>query len=148
LKAWFRPGHEPRRSAAGHWIPAGAVVPGLRVASAEARLEVGRDARILGDVECAGPVVLTSGVHVLGGVRSGHSVVVGPGCTIDGPCVAAGAVVLQDRARVLEVKAGADVQLLGAPTVGDVEAAGDIIVAGSPSTGRLSPKGRLVTRAY
>ncbi len=146
MKAWFEAGLAPRRGAAGGFaVPAGAVLPKVRVADAGQHVLVGRGAR-LEALDAAGRVTLVREVRVAGEVRAGAELVVGAGCKL-GSIQAAGRVVVQ-ASRAGDIDAAGDVLLLGPCQVGNVRAGGDIVIVGEPKTGRLEPKGRVASRPW
>ena len=146
MKAWFEPHLAPRRATDGYWIPPAALLPEVRVADPARHVLAGPGATLAG-LDAAGRVTLTRGVRVRGPLRCGAELVLGAGCTVDGPIEAAGRVVVQV-SRTRAITAAGDVLLLGPCHVGDVVSGGDIIVVGEPRTGRLEPKGRVASRPW
>jgi len=136
------------RTASGHVVPAGAVVPGLRSADPDATLAIGHGATVQGGIDHAGAVVLAPRASAWHDVRGGHEVVLGPGATVRGRVTALGRIVVQAGASAGDLDAGGDVLLLGDCRVGAVRAAGDIIIVGAPTTGLLQPGGRISTRPW
>ncbi len=143
----YVPGIHAIRS--GHVIRPGAMVPEIRGNRPEDTLWVGGYTTVQGGIRHAGSIVLARGCTTWNSVRGGLQVTVGAGCVIDGDVECDGNVVVQAGAEIRgRVRAGNDVHLLGACTVGDVECRGDVFIDGTPTTGTLSPKGRIQTRSW
>jgi predicted acyltransferase (DUF342 family) len=147
LKAWFDDRLAPRRTPGGHWVPAGARLPTVRVDDGASSLLVGRGATV-GSIRHAGAVTLTRQVNVQGGVSTGRDLVLGAGCHVAGGIDSGARVVVQNASVTGPIRAAGDVLLLGDCRVADVTAGGDIVVFGKPRAGRLEPGGRITTRAF
>lgn len=146
MKAWFEPHLAPRRAPDGYWVPAGALLPAIRVTDPTRHVLVGPGARLKA-LDAAGRVTLTRNVVVQGPLRCGAELILGAGCRIEGPITALGRVVVQ-ASQTGDIDAQGDVLLLGDARVGNVTSSGDVLVVGSPKTGRLEPKGRVASRPW
>jgi cytoskeletal protein CcmA (bactofilin family) len=145
--AWYVQGLH--RVPGGHAVERGSVMPAVRSRDEQGTLWLGQGVVVQGGVRHDGGVVLAKKCVTWAGIVAGHEVVVGAHTVVRGDVHAEGRVVVQHGATVHgDVRAGADVLLLGDCVVGDVHAGGDIIVVGAPKTGRLVPAGRVQTRSW
>lgn len=125
------------------------VVPAILCRNDAASLWIGSGVVVQGGIRHHGGVALARNVTTWAGIVGGHEVVIGAHCVVRGDVEADGHIIIQDGATVNgDVRAGADVRLLGDCVVGDVVAGGDIIVTGAPRTGKLAPGGRVQTRPW
>lgn len=146
MRVWFEDGLRPRPMPDGYWVPAGALLPAVRVADPARHVLVGPGARLQA-LDAAGRATLTRNVHVKGPLSAGAELILGAGCRVDGPIAADGRVVVQ-ASRTRSIAAAGDVLLLGPCHVGDIRAGGDIVIVGEPKTGRLEPQGRVASRPW
>jgi cytoskeletal protein CcmA (bactofilin family) len=129
----------------GHRLRHGTVVPkGVR---SRDRLEIGRNARVLGSIQCTGSLLTEPGVHIHGDIQALRAVI-GANSRIQGDIRVQADLHLLPGTHVKgNLKAEAEVHIHKEVHIsGDIHAGGDLIVHGPARTGSIRTGGRTITR--